>query len=91
MLTNEGSEYAWSGLWHYYHFALENLLGGFTAGANIDSEPLMPDRLAIPWDSNWHDKWGMNDAIVTAIFGNEVINSNDWKEMSSEWLFFEKR
>lgn len=91
MLSNEGADpSAWWGLWHYYHLTIENILGGFAGGALAMPQPAVPDRLAIPWVEGWHDRWGMNDAVTTAVFGQEIIEKAQWELMSNERLFFSK-
>jgi hypothetical protein len=91
VLSNEGADStSWNGLWHYYHFTIENILGGYAGGALAEPRPAVPVRLVIPWVDGWHDKWGMNDAVTKAIFGDEVIDKAQWELMSRQAVFFSK-
>ncbi|ORX35809.1 hypothetical protein BD324DRAFT_81109 [Kockovaella imperatae] len=82
-------------MWHYYHFVTEDLLGGLAAlaatprahrrnliSSNAESDPL-PARLAIPWEPGWRDRWGMNNVVVKAMFGANVIDSDQWTTMTA--------
>lgn len=35
----------------------------------------IPDRLILPWDQGWKDKWGMNELVVDGIFGGDGESS----------------
>lgn len=94
MFTNEGSDWQWNGLWHYYHFAAENVLTGFAALGSVNPTSTTPpviDRFVIPWLSNWHDQYGLNDVLVDSIFP-ELVDEHQWKRLSKDdrWVFFEK-
>lgn len=72
VFLNEGADGRWNGLWHYYHFAAENVLGGLAALAiptgRSRSMPLIPDTLLIPWEMAYKDKWGMNEMVIDGVF-----------------------
>lgn len=70
---------------HYYHFAAENILAGFGALAMAGAAP--PRRLVIPWEDDWHDKWGMNDMVASGIFTEPgaTVGQTDFA-----WLSFEQ-
>lgn len=67
-MLNEGAEDAWNGLYHYYHFAAEDLLGGLAAYAAVEPQVEEPERVVIPWDMSWRDKWNINEVVVEGIF-----------------------
>lgn len=91
MFLNAGASNTWNALYHYYHFAVESVLGGFAALATTQPGPVAPDRLVVPWKDNWHDKWSMNDAVISALFDREVVEKDQWHRLESEgWIFFEK-
>lgn len=89
VLLNEGATPDWSGLYHYYHFAVENLLGGLAALGSVHDGAGVPDRLVMPWDQNWHDKWTMNEMIVGAMF-EEVVDAHAWESIRQGNAFFEE-
>ncbi|ORX37567.1 hypothetical protein BD324DRAFT_650140 [Kockovaella imperatae] len=101
LLINEKAGDEWSGLWHYYHFAAEAMLGGLTAFSIAESVeriespqaylPVVPDRLIIPWDSNWHDRWGINPLMVDALF-DDVLEPEQWGKWREHdnWIFFDQ-
>lgn len=83
VFLNEGAKEGWNGLYHYYHFAAENILGGFAALASVRhgldvqdriSEKILsgsadtPERIVIPWEGGWRDKWGENELVIKGIF-----------------------
>jgi hypothetical protein len=94
VFLNEAAGPSWHGLWHYYHFAVENILGGFAALGTIDSTSTtknVPDRIIIPWNTGWHDKYAMNDVVVDAIFANAVVEQDQWGRLEQQgWIFFEQ-
>jgi hypothetical protein len=86
-MVHEIQQNGWTGLWHYYHFVAEDILGGFAALASSRAprhesgvvgkgyhgpveggSMAVPDRIVIPWEGNWHDKWGMNEMVVNGVF-----------------------
>ena len=67
-MINEGSDNGWNGLYHYYHFAAEDVLGGLTAYATVEPPVPEPDRLVVPWNMAWRDKWGINPVITEGMF-----------------------
>jgi hypothetical protein len=91
VLVNEGATPGWNGLYHYYHFTLEDTLGGFAGGALAQPEPLTPSRLAVPWGNDWHDQWHMNDAVTASLFGENIIDKDMWAGLADKPLFFDKR
>lgn len=74
MLVGETDRNGWNGLWHYYHFVAEDLLGGLallgsvTADHARDAKDFLPERVLVPFASDYHDKWGMNDMVVQGLF-----------------------
>ena len=72
-------EHKWTGLYHYYHFVAEDLLGGLTALASV---PVRTGRalstsangVVIPWQSGWKDVWGMNEMVLRGMFDNRESN-----------------
>ena len=95
MFLNENDRAGWSGLWHYYHFAAENIVAGLATLA-LAGIPGVPDQLIIPWDRRWHDRFGMNEMVVKGIWGLEfeaMWAPDDWDSYGREgenWGFFEK-
>ncbi|KAL1406132.1 hypothetical protein Q8F55_007815 [Vanrija albida] len=94
---NEGASDGWNGLWHYYHFAAENILAGFASLATTHWDtPIMPKQLVIPfWGDrgSWHDKWGMNEMVVDAVFGEDVIEPPQWARLEKKgdgWVYFDR-
>jgi hypothetical protein len=68
VLNNEGAGGGWNGLWHYYHFTAEDTLGAIVGYAAVEPAIPEPDRLLVPYDMNWRDKWGLNEVIVEGMF-----------------------
>ncbi|KAK1924496.1 hypothetical protein DB88DRAFT_490663 [Papiliotrema laurentii] len=95
LFLNENDRAGWSGLWHYYHFAAENIVAGLATLA-LAGIPGVPDQLIIPWDRRWHDRFGMNEMVVRGIWGLEfeaMWAPDDWDSYGREgenWGFFEK-
>lgn len=94
---NEGASDGWNGLWHYYHFAAENILAGFASLATTHWDtPVMPKQLVIPFygdRGSWHDKWGMNEMVVDAVFREDVIEPPQWARLEKKgdgWVYFDR-
>jgi hypothetical protein len=80
VFSNEGAKEGWNGLWHYYHFAAENVLGGLAALAATDTINIhekrreeivmqpVPERIAIPWEPKWQDRFGMNEMVIRGLW-----------------------
>ncbi|KAL7421372.1 hypothetical protein Q5752_004257 [Cryptotrichosporon argae] len=51
-----------------------------------------PGRLIVPWVEGWRDQWGINAAVVDALFGNDVVEPKEWRKRTEagESLFFER-
>jgi hypothetical protein len=93
-LLNENGRAGWHGLWHYYHFAAENIVTGLAALATAGFFGI-PSRLIIPWETGWHDRFGMNEMVVKGIWGEnmaKVTTPEQWQEYGKDghsWAFFE--
>ena len=76
----------WTGLYHYYHFSAENLLGGLTALASIPMKigltrtSLLADRVIVPWEGPWQDKYGMNEMVVKGMYDDRELDATDSRE-----------
>lgn len=90
MFLNEGATLEWNGLWHFYHFVVENILGGLAALGAVYDRPVMPDRLIVPWLDNWHDGLSLNDNVVAALFGPAVITADEWRKLENNHIFFDE-
>lgn len=92
IMLNEGAEDAWNGLYHYYHFAAEDLLGGLAAYAAVEPQVEEPERVVIPWDMSWRDKWNINEVVVEGIFDKPVVEKDQWDRMigQHDWVYFER-
>ncbi|WWC87940.1 uncharacterized protein L201_002840 [Kwoniella dendrophila CBS 6074] len=98
IFLNDGADkWNWSYLNWFYHLAAEALLGGITSLAvTYDHLETIPDnkiaRLLIPWEGNWRDNYGINEAMIKGIFNNDVIEKDLWSELSdsNRWIGFEK-
>ncbi|KAL7421373.1 hypothetical protein Q5752_004258 [Cryptotrichosporon argae] len=88
---------------HYYHFAGEYVLGalaalaaadvaGSSAGAIEPASAGVPERLVVPWAKTWRDKWGLNAAVASGLFGADIIEPRTWRQLtrSGEWAYFER-
>lgn len=95
VLLNENGWAGWHGLWHYYHFAAENIVAGLAALA-ISGVEGIPEHMIIPWENNWHDRYGMNEMVVKGIWGSEmdgVMGPTEWTRADADgraWGFFER-
>ena len=54
-----------------------------------------PRRLVIPWEDEWHDKWGMNDMVAHGLFTEPgaIVDQADLSDLGRNghaWLFFEQ-
>jgi len=75
-----GGVEGWDGLWHYYHFAAEDMLGGLVAlGTDAASETKcsLPERVMIPWGGykGYEDVWGMNVMVINGVFSGSKSTS----------------
>ena len=86
MLISEVDISGWTGLYHYFHFVAEDILAGFATLAAVPSHRLAdrsrtdhsgyPNRVLVPWESGWQDKWGLNKMTVDGLFdGSECTES----------------
>ncbi|KAK4688429.1 P-type Ca2+ transporter type 2C, partial [Tremellales sp. Uapishka_1] len=98
----------WSYFGWYYHMVAETLLGSFVALAsvplkntkwwpglmgNVLGVPEIPDRLVMPWENDWNDRYGMNKHVIDSLFGDNVIVKDEWQDLTEpaqDWLFFNK-
>lgn len=88
-------EHKWTGLYHYYHFVAEDLLGGLTALASV---PVRTGRalstsangVVIPWQSGWKDVWGMNEMVLRGMFDNHIVDTDHWHRLikGDRWVYF---
>lgn len=92
VLLNEGARPGWNGLYHYYHFAAEDLLGATTAYAAVEPAISQPERVVIPWSMAWRDKWGLNEFIVEGMFekrsslSSPSLQARNKKITETRWL-----
>ena len=95
VMLNENSQAGWSGLFHYYHFAAENIVTGIASLA-LSGFAGVPEQLLIPWDTEWHDRFGMNEMVVKGVWGEDldrVVTPNRWDKFGGHgesWIFFER-
>ena len=97
-MLNENGQAGWHGLWHYYHFAAENIVAGLAALSIVKPSGYdgLPDQLLIPWENDWHDRFGMNEMVIKGIFGQEmrgVWGPTEWNKAGEDghaWGFFDQ-
>jgi hypothetical protein len=98
VFINEGADNQWSGLYHYYHFTAEAMLGGLASiaswAASVDWPRPAPlpgaDQIVIPWDKRWHDRHGLNEMVVHGIWDERVVDTDEWAKLADKWLYFER-
>lgn len=97
---NENSEAGWTALYWYYHFMIENILGGFAAllaarkNTGSDGKADKGTRLIIPWQGDWADGRGLNRAIIDGLFDGGFVDDQTWRSWGEEeqtWICFERR
>nr|XP_019012033.1 uncharacterized protein I206_02871 [Kwoniella pini CBS 10737]OCF50814.1 hypothetical protein I206_02871 [Kwoniella pini CBS 10737] len=86
--------------YHHYHFLAESLLGGIASLDLVnqqhtnDINPLGERKrwLFIPYEGDWKDPYGLNEPVVNGLFGNHLVDSSAWREISSngDWVGLEK-
>ncbi|WVR03762.1 hypothetical protein IAU60_000757 [Kwoniella sp. DSM 27419] len=109
VFINDGADTnQWHYLASYYHLVAEVLLGAIAALASVPAThdmveevragvevPKVPERVVIPWPSaeGWRDPEGLNDVIMKGVFGENVVEPNAWRSLSSPthandgWIF----
>nr|XP_019050433.1 hypothetical protein I302_00865 [Kwoniella bestiolae CBS 10118]OCF29363.1 hypothetical protein I302_00865 [Kwoniella bestiolae CBS 10118] len=95
LFLNDGADqWNWSYLSWFHHFAAEVLLGGITAlslARSVEDAKSIP-RLMIPWEGNWKDGYGINEVMVSGMFGKDLVEKDQWDRWSEkgDWVGFEK-
>jgi len=104
VLNNEGAGGGWNGLWHYYHFTAEDILGGIVGYASVEPAIPEPERLLVPYGMNWRDRWGLNEMIVEGMFPKRecfgrhqssyvaIVEQDQWNRVTGDgaWTYFER-
>lgn len=94
-MLNENWQAGWTGIWHYYHFATENIVSGIASLA-MSGFNGVPEQLLIPWEGGWHDRFGMNEMVAKGLWGadmDRVVSPERWEEFGGQgnaWIFFER-
>jgi hypothetical protein len=87
-------------LYHYYHFMVENVLGGFAAlvaserNTGREAHAETGTRLIIPWQGDWADGRGLNRAVIDGLFDGGFLDDQEWRRMDEDeqsWICFERR
>ncbi|WVQ64977.1 uncharacterized protein L199_003147 [Kwoniella botswanensis] len=94
VFLNDGADqWKWSYLNWFYHLAAEALMGGIASLA-LSDDMLEEDspRLMIPWEGSWKDGYGINEGMIRAIFGNDLVEKDQWEQwsVSRDWIGREK-